>query len=156
MPSGVGKEQALRKYIVKLTPEEREGLLALTTKGRTKARDLKRALDLLAVDDGDSDKAIGARLHLHADTVGNLRRRFVEDGIEATIHDRIHPGKARLLNGHQEAHLIALTCSNPPAGRSQWTMQLLADKLVELKVVESVSDETVRRTLKRGAQALAV
>jgi transposase len=111
---------------------------------------------LLAVDEGDDDRAIAARLHLHADTVGNLRRRCVEDGIEAAVHDRPHPGKARLLNGRQEAHLIALTCSNPPEGRAHWTMQLLADKLVELQVVESISDETVRRTLKRGTQALAV
>jgi len=145
-----GKETALKKYIVKLTREEREELLALTRKGQTSARKIKRALVLLATDDGDTEKATAAKAGVHTDTVSDIRRRFEEEGIEKALNDRPRPGKARLLSGRQEAHLIALTCSAPPEGRTHWTMQLLADKLVQLKVVESISDETVRRTLKRG------
>jgi transposase len=151
-----GKEKALKKYIVKLTPEEREELLAITSKGKASARMLKRAMVLLASDDGDSDSTIAGKLRLHSDTVSDIRRRCAEGGVQAGLHDRRHPGKARLLDGRQEAHLIALTCSTPPEGRSRWTMQLLADKLVELQVVENISDETVRRTLKRGTKTLAV
>lgn len=152
-----GKETALKKYIVKLTPEEREELLAITKKGKASARTVKRAMVLLAADDGDRDAAIARKLRLHPDTVSDIRRRCVEGGsIAAGLYDRPHPGKARMLDGRQEAHLIALTCSTPPEGRTHWTMQLLADKLVELQVVQSISDETVRRTLKRGAKALAV
>jgi len=146
----------VKKYIVKLTREEREELLALTSKGKASARTLKRAMVLLASDEGDSDPTVAAKLRLHPDTVSDIRRRFVEGGVDAALHDRPRPGKARLLNGRQEAQLIALTCSNAPEGRTHWTMQLLADKLVELEIVESISDETVRRTLKRGHQALAV
>ena len=151
-----GKEKALKKYIVKLTPEEREELLALTSKGKASARTLKRAMVLLASDDGDSDSTIAGKLRLHTDTVSDIRRRCVEGGVQASLHDRLRPGKARLLDGRQEAHLIALTCSTPPEGRTQWTTQLLADRLVELQIVESISDETVRRTLKKGAKAMAV
>jgi hypothetical protein len=74
----------------------------------------------------------------------------VEEGLEAALSERPRPGKARLLSGRQEAHLIALACSEPPAGRARWTMQLLAGRLVELRIVERISDDTVRRTLKRG------
>jgi len=156
LPCGDGKEQELKRYIVTLSEEERDGLLALTTKGRARAREMKRALALLAADEGEADEVIAAKLRLHPDTIANYRRRCVEAGVDAAIHDRTHPGKAPLLSGREQAHLIALTCSNPPEGRSHWTMQLLADKLVELNVVESISDETVRRTLKKGAKALAV
>ena len=140
----------LKKYVVKLTSEERESLLALTRKGKTSARKIKRASVLLAADEGDTDAVIAQKLRLHTDTVSDIRRRCVEGAIESALNDRPRPGKARLLDGHQEAYLVALTCSTPPEGRTRWTMQLLADKLVELKVVESICDETVRRALKRG------
>jgi transposase len=142
-----------KKYVVKLTSEERSELVVLTTKGKASARRIKRALSLLAADDGDGDEAIAAKVRVHANSVGLVRRRFVEEGLEAALSERPRPGKARLLDGHQEAYLIALTCSTPPAGRVQWTMKLLADRLVELKVVESISDETVRRALKRGTSS---
>jgi transposase len=86
--------------------------------------------------------------------VARLRRRLVEEGPDSALSDRPRPGKARLLDGHQEAYLIALTCSTPPQGRAQWTMKLLADRLVELRVVGRISDETVRRTLKKGTSNL--
>lgn len=150
-----GRERTLKKYIVQLTSEERKELLALTTKGKASARTLKRAMVLLAADDGDSDSTIAGKVRVHIDTVSDIRRRLVEYGLEPALYERPRPGKARMLDGRQEAHLIALTCSTPPEGRAHWTMQLLADKLVELQIVESISDETVRRTLKRGTKTLA-
>ena len=135
---------------------EREELESLTRKGKVSARTLKRAMVLLAADEGEAHAAIAAKLRLHGDTVADISRRFIEGGIGPALQDRPRPGKARRLGPRQEAHLIALTCSTPPEGRTRWTMQLLANRLVELKVVDSISDETVRRTLKKGAQALAV
>lgn len=141
----------MKKHIVSLDDQERETLLALTTKGKVGARTLKRALVLLAADDGERDQDIAASVRVSVDTVERIRKRFVEEGLEAALRERPRPGKARKLDGRQEAYLIALTCSTPPAGRNRWTMQLLADQMVERQVVERLCDETVRRTLKRGA-----
>lgn len=140
----------MKKYIIKLTPEERSALTALTSRGKASVRRIKRALVLLAADAGDRDEEIAGTVRVGVRSVERIRRRFVEEGLDAALSERPRPGKARLLNGRQEVYLIALTGSTPPAGRAQWTMQLLADRLVELKVVESISDETVRRALKRG------
>jgi transposase len=85
--------------------------------------------------------------------VERIRQRFVEDGLEAALSERPRPGGQRKLAGTQEAFLIALACSTPPEGRTCWTMQLLADRLVELQVVEAISDETVRRTLKKTSSS---
>lgn len=135
---------------MELTPEERSELELLTRKGTLSARRMKRALVLLATDEGDTDEVVAKTVRVHRTTVEEIRKRFVEEGLEVALSERPRPGKERLLDGKQEAHLIALACSKPPDGRASWTMQLLADRLVELKVVESISDETVRRTLKRG------
>lgn len=140
----------MKKYVVHLDAGERAELLALTRRGKASARRIRRALVLLAADDGDKDEQIVTKLRVGLRTVEALRKRCVEEGLEAALKDRPRPGKTPLLDGHQTAHLIALTCSTPPPGRAQWTMKLLADKLVELKVVESISDETVRRVLKKG------
>jgi transposase len=111
---------------------------------------MKRALVLLAADDGDTDRVIAEKARVHQTTVEYLRKRFVEEGLEAALSERPRPGKTPLMDGKQEAYLVALACSTPPDGRVKWTMQLLADRMVELKVVEGISDETVRRTLKKG------
>lgn len=140
----------MKRYVVRLTAEERSELTELTSKGSAQARRIRRALVLLASDDGETDVQVASRVRVHPTSVENIRRRFVEEGLEAALSERPRPGKARLLDGHQEAYLVALTCSAPPPGRAQWTMKLLADQLIELKVVESISDETVRRALKRG------
>ena len=150
MPCGVARETPLKKYVVGLRPEERESLVALTRKGKASARRIKRASILLAADDGAKDEAIAEKVGVHRVTVENIRKRCVEEGVDAALSDRPRPGKARLLSGRQEAYLVALTGSTPPDGRARWTMQLLADKIVELKVIDSISDETVRRVLKRG------
>lgn len=148
-----GQEESLKKYVVELTEEERAELEALTRKGRASARCLKRALILLATDDGDTDDEIAAKVRVHRTTVEDIRKRCVEEGLAAALNERPRPGKAPLLDGRQEAYLIALACSDAPAGRSQWSLRLLANRLVELKVVEAISRETVRRTLKRGTSS---
>lgn len=140
----------MKKYIVALTPAERAELEALTRKGACKARKLKRALVLLAADEGHPGAVIAERVRVHEVTVERIRRRCVEEGLAAALAERPRPGQARKRAGRQEAPLLALACTEPPAGRKRWTMQLLADKLVEQKVIEAISDETVRRTLKRG------
>ncbi len=147
------REERLKRYIVRLTSEERSELEALTRRGSGKARRIKRALVLLAADEGKTDEVIGAEVRVHPITVERVRKRFVEESLEAALSERPRPGKARLLSGRQEAYLIALACSQAPAGRARWTMQLLAGQLVELSVVPSISDETVRRTLKRGTSS---
>ena len=147
---GGGKEEPLKKYVIKLIPEERSALTALTSRGKASVRRIKRALVLLAADAGERDEEIAGTVRVGVRSIERIRQRFVEEGLDAALNERPRPGKARLLNGRQEVYLIALTGSTPPAGRAQWTMQLLADRLVELKVVESISDETVRRALKRG------
>jgi transposase len=144
----------LKKYVVKLSEEERSDLLALTGKGKAGARRIKRAMILLAADDGAIDDEIVARLRVGARTVERVRKRFVEESLEAALSERSRLGKAPLLDRRQESHLIALACSSPPEGRAQWTMQLLANKLVQLGIVDTVSDETVRRALKRGTSSL--
>jgi transposase len=139
----------VKRYVVTLTDEERAQLLALTKKGRVAARRLTRAHILLQADAGATQDAIAAALHIGRATVVRICRRFIEEGLEAALRDRSRPGAQRKLNGKQEAFLIALACSPPPEGRKCWTMQLLANQLVERRVVEAISDETVRRTLKK-------
>lgn len=140
---------AAKRYVVTLTADERTQLLALTKKGRVAARKLTRAHILLQADAGATQDAIAAALHIGRATVVRICRRCVEEGLEVALRDRPRPGAQRKLDGKQEAFLIALACSTPPEGRKGWTMQLLADKLVALRGVDGVSDETVRRTLKK-------
>lgn len=136
-------------YRVHLTPAERQSLRRLTRRGVAPVREVRRARVLLLADQGKSDAAIAEAVELHARTIIRLRRRCVEEGVDAALHDRPRPGAQPKLDGAQQAHLVALACSDPPEGAACWTMQLLADRLVELQVVASISDETVRRTLKK-------
>ena len=89
-------------------------------------------------------------MHTSESTVGRIRKRFVEDGLHGALHEVVRPGGARKLTVSRKPIVVALACSDPPKGRGEWTMQLLADHLVTLGIVETISDETVRRTLKRG------
>jgi transposase len=136
-------------YRVDLSEEERSRLLSLAQKGKVAARKLRRAQILLLANEGHTDEQIATVLHVGVSTVERIRKRFVEEGLEASLGERARPGKERKLDGKQEAFLVALACSAPPEGRRCWTMQLLADQLVALGVVESLSDETVRRRLKQ-------
>jgi len=140
----------LKKYVVELSPEEREALYALVSKGTASARRIRRALVLLSAADGDVDEVIAAQVRAHPGTVGRIRQRFAEEGLEAALSERPRPGKTPLLDGPQEARLLALACSPVPTGRAKWTVRLLADRLVELDLVEAVSHQTIWRVLKRG------
>jgi len=147
------------KYVVRLDSAEREALEFLVKKGKTQAYRIKHANILLAVDrDGPdwSDEQAAEAFGCHVNTVFNVRQRCVEEGLEASVERKKQksPSRERILDGEKEARLIALACSAPPAGRSKWTLQLLADKLVTLKIVESISDQTVRRTLKKTNSSL--
>jgi transposase len=140
----------VKKYIVDLDERERDQLEQLTTKGESGARRIRRARILLLADEDRLDKEIASFLGAAVTTVERVRKRFVEEGLEAALSERPRPGAARKLDGRQEAFLMALACSDAPEGRGRWSMRMLADRLVELEVVEEISDETVRRTLKRG------
>ena len=140
----------MKKYIVDLDERERNELEQLTTKGESGARRIRRARILLLADEDRPDKEIASFLGAAVTTVERVRKRFVEDGLEAALSERPRPGAARKLDGRQEAFLMALACSDAPEGRGRWSMRMLAERLVELEVVDEISDETVRRTLKRG------
>lgn len=140
----------MKKYLVKLAPDERAKLESLIRGGRASVRRLKRALVLLAVDDGDKDEAVAGKARVSAGTVGRIRQRFAEEGLEAALSERPRPGRAPLLAGPQEAYLLALACSPAPAGHAQWTVRQLAGRLVELDLVEAVSHQTIWRVLKKG------
>lgn len=136
-------------YKVKLSEKQREQLLAFVSKGEASAREIKRANILLLADVGKCDWEIVEALNVCMATVANVRKRFYQRGLEGTLSDLPRPGGEKKLDEKGEAHLIALACSEPPEGQVSWTMQLLADKLIELQIVEKISDETVRRTLKK-------
>ena len=138
-----------KKYIVNLETDEREQLLEMTRKGELGVRKMKRAQILLKADEGWKDKDIIQALNTSRSTVERTRKRFVEGGLDKALNEDPRPGQRVKLAGSAEAHLVALTCSDAPGGRDHWPLRLLADKLVELGVVESVSHETVRRTMKK-------
>ena len=140
----------IKVFVVDLSDEERSQLLDLVKRGRLAARRLTRAHILLLADEGTVDTKIAAALHVHVATVERIRKRFVEGGPDWALKDAPRPGAARKLGDKQEAQLIALACSQPPQGRQRWTLRLLADRLVRLEIVGSISHETVRQTLKRG------
>jgi len=143
-----------KKYIVTLTQEERQMLRQMVSRGKGAARKLMHARILLKADNsagqGWDDAAIAESLEVGRATVERVRREFVEDGIEAAL-ERKKPCRQyrRKLDGDAEAHLIALACSKSPEGSSRWTLRLLANRMVALEYVESVSYQTVRRTLKK-------
>ena len=138
-----------KRYVVELTEEERDQLQVVGKKGKVVARRLRRAQLLLLAADGYTDTEIAAALHVGVSTVERIRKRFVEGGIEWALTERPRPGGTPKLQGKDEAFLIATACSTPPSGRTRWTLQLLADRLVEVGVVEMISDETIRRTLEK-------
>jgi len=141
------------KFVVRLTGPQRQELERMARAGRHPARTLVHARILLKADadgPGWSDERIAEALECSAGTVARVRKKFAAQGWEAALHRQRPTGRQyRKLDGAQEARLIALACSPPPQGRARWTLKLLADRLVELEVVDAVSDETVRRTLKK-------
>jgi transposase len=146
----------VEKYIVKLLPEERNNLLVLLKKGKSKSRVLTHARVLLAADTSDlskqykSDEEISKELLVAKKTVKRIRKSFVEEGYEAALNRKKHSAtRPRTFDGDKEAHLIALACNTPPEGRVRWTLKLLAKRVVELKVVEKASPATIGRVLKK-------
>jgi transposase len=146
----------MKKYLVTLAADEREQLTALIAAGKAAAEKIAHARILLKADQADGgpawiDEKIAEAVEVSADTVARVRQRFVEQGLEAALvrKKQDKPSRERVLDGVAEARLIAVACSPPPDGRTAWTLKMLADKLVELEVVETVSAETVRRAMKK-------
>jgi hypothetical protein len=142
-----------KKYLVTWTDDARAPWLALTTRGKVAARQLRRAHMLRHAHAGARDDVMAHALPIGTATVERTRKRCVEEGLEAALTERPRPGGRRTGEGKSEAFLMALACSTPPDERPCGTMQLLADTLVELHIVESISDETVRRTLKKTSSS---
>jgi len=143
-----------KKYIVRLTREERKQLENLIAKGKAAAYRILHAHILLKADaNGPAwpDAKIAEAFSVHANTPRNIRQRLVEQGLEAALNrkKRALPPREKILDGEKEARLIALSCSKPPSGRTRWSLHLLADTMVELKIVEAISHETVRQALKK-------
>ena len=146
----------MKKFIVTLTEEERNFLLKLTSKGKHRSQKILNALILLACDEGEyqrkrsKNEEIARVLHTSMRKIDRVKKRFVVDGIDVALHgkkgSRVYAKKA---DGDFEAHLIALSCSEPPEGYSRWSLRLLADKVVELDYIDSISHETVRQVLKK-------
>jgi poly-gamma-glutamate capsule biosynthesis protein CapA/YwtB (metallophosphatase superfamily) len=156
----IAKQSAVKRYVVRLSDEERERLDALTHMGKHPARLLTKARILLKADaseagEGWSDSRIAEALDTSTDTVARTRQQLVEEGFEAVLVRKHSPASARprIFDGASEAKLIALACSPPPKGRKRWTLQLLEEAVVELNIVERASDNTIGRTLKKHAQA---
>ena len=146
----------MKKYIVTLTEGEREALGVLICKGKHRSQKILNALILLGCDEGEfqkrrsTNKEIAKVLNISMKKIDRVKKRFVEDGLDITLNgskgSRIYAKKA---DGDFEAHLVALSCSNPPDGFTRWSLRLLADKVVELEYIDSVSHETIRRVLKK-------
>jgi hypothetical protein len=156
LPSKTDEEEMPAKiYKVTLTTEERAMLTAIASKGKGNARRMRRAQILLLADENRPDGAwkdadIAQALNAHARTVERIRETCVLEGVEVALnHTRPQKTRSRVLDGAAEARLVQLACSAAPDGRDQWTLQMLADKLIELEVVETISRETVRTTLKK-------
>ena len=145
-----------KRYIVRLTDEERQDLQELISTGKAAAYKIKHANILLKVDaDGPNwtDERTAQASSCHVNTVANVRRRFVEQGLEAALGRKKQKGIPRVVNGEVEARIIALRCGPPPAGHARWTLRLLASRAVELDIVPAISHETVRQVLKKRTQA---
>lgn len=141
-----------KTHEIQITAEERVELETILKKGKHNAPMLRRAQMLLWMVDGRSDKEIQELLNISPSTLTNVRKKWVT---ERTVEDKPRSGRPRKLDGKQEAFLIALACSHAPDGYKEWTMQLMADRMIELGVVDSISDETIRLTLKKRSKAVA-
>lgn len=149
------------KYTVRLTSDERKALFELIGKGKANKGKLNRARILLKADSGEegenwTDDQIAEALYVSAMTVRNTRKSLVEEGLEKTLNNAISlkPRRKRIIQGEEEAHLVALACSEAPEGRGRWTLRLLADKMVELGYVDAVSHTTVQDALKKTKLSL--
>ena len=140
-----------KRYVVNLTAEERDALTQLVKRERVSGLKRQRASVILKADDGLTDEEIADELEVSLSTVERVRKRCCERGLEASLERKPqdHPSRPRKLDGASEARLVQIACTEPPAGRARWTISLLADRLVELNVFDSVSPSTVQRGLKK-------
>jgi transposase len=139
----------VKRYRVALTDTEQDRLQMLARKRTAPVRTVRRAQALLLAAEGKTDEVIAEQLRMGVATLERLRRRFVEEGLEASLRERPRPGARPKLEPKEQAFVVALACTKPPEGRHRWTMQLLADRVVELELVPDISDEAIRRLLKR-------
>ena len=138
-----------KKWSVHLTVEERSTLEGIVKKGKSSARIIRRAQTLLFADEKKPDREIASLLRCSEPSVYHTRRAYCKHGLQQSLSEKARSGRPEKLVGKSKAHLIALACSEPPEGRACWTMQLLADCCITLELTESISDETVRRILKK-------
>jgi len=134
---------------VKLKPKERKLLKQFISKGSEKARKITRCRILLLANEGKTDTQIIEALKVARNTIRTVRFRYVREGLESAINEQPRPGAPKKFTGRQKAKITAIACSEPPEGRNRWTLRLLADKVVELKMVDSISHQTVKRILKK-------
>ena len=145
----------MKQYIINLTENEREELIRLTTTGRHDARKVMHARILLKATEGLIDERIAKHLDINVRTVERVRKRCALEGVSAALSPKKRPPRTPQFDGEVEALLVQLACSEAPTGRRRWTLRLLADKLVELEIVDSISHETVRQHLKKRIETLA-
>jgi transposase len=136
-------------YCVRLKEDEREELSQYLRRGKSSARSLTRARILLLADAGRPDNEIAEALKVSKSTATRIRKRYCEGGLESSLHEKTRSGAPSKIDGRLEAQLTLLACSDPPEGRSKWTLRLLADRLVQLEIVESISHMSVQRLLKK-------
>ena len=152
----------MKKYVVTLTEDERKTLGDLTSKGTQKSQKILNALILLDCDDGEyqtersTNEEIARVLHISMRKIDRVKKRFVEEGFDAALDKKVGSRVyTKKTDGDFEAHLVALSCGEPPEGFARWSLRLLADKVVELNYIDNISHESVRRILKKRNQAMA-
>ena len=143
----------VKRYRVVLTETERDRLVGLSRKRTASVRMVRRAQALLLAAENKTDEEIAEQLRMGVTTLERLRRRFVEEGLEASLRERPRPGARPKLGPKEQAFVVALACTKPPEGRHRWTMQLLADRVVELALVPAISDDAIRRLLKKTSSS---
>lgn len=143
-----------QKHKVHLSQPERKKLLCIVSKGQNKAAVIRRAHILLKVDEGQTDAAISQMLYLSEQTIRRTRQRYVQAGLNTALEDKPHPKREPKLSEKQEARLVAMVCSSPPAGRARWTLELLVKQLVQEGITTSIAPETVRLLLKKTNSSL--
>lgn len=138
-----------KKYFINLSGSEKQELRELINKGVASSRKITRARIILLANKEKSNREIAEILDIGASTVERTRKKYCEEGLQKALEERPRPGGKKKLNGHQEAHVVAFACEKSPEGRARYTLRLIADKMVEMNIVDSISYETVRRTLKK-------
>jgi transposase len=138
-----------KKHKVNLSDSQRLELLDLVKKGKAGAREIRRAHTLLMASEGSTDEGIAKTLHISVHTVERTRKQFCEENLELTLSERPRIGKPPKFTSNSEAYLIATTCSKAPEGSVRWTLKMLADQMVSLEIIDSISTSTIGRTLKK-------